>query len=193
MKKLLLLLTLSTLLFSEARDRTGPYLALGGGYATLDDNQRMQGRVEDSYNINLIGGAFINKYFSVELAGDYYAKFNNAENENSTSVYFIDAAAKAHYPFWRNRIDVYAAFGAGAVFWKEQYNGGSEDDRSSALRGDIGIGYRVLETLTLNLGYRRYFFILDDTTSALLTNGDPEVIRYNMQVSSAYVNIEVQF
>ena len=193
MKKLILLLTLSTLLFSEARDRTGPYLSLGGGYATLDDDERMQGNVEDTYNINLIGGAFINKYFSVELAGDYYATFNSSENQNSTRVYFIDAATKVHYPFWRNRIDVYAAFGAGAVFWKENINGVGANDRSSALRGDIGIGYRVLESLTLNLGYRRYFFILDDTTGTLLDNGDPEVIRYNMQVSSAYANIEVQF
>ena len=193
MKKVLLLLTLSTLLFSEAIDRTGPYLSLGGGHATLDDDQRMQGDIEHTYNINLIGGAFINEYFSVELGGDYYSTFSTLENENSTKVYFIDAAAKAHYPFWRNRIDVYAAFGAGAIFWKENINGVSKDDRSSALRGDMGIGYRVLETLTLNLGYRRYFFILDDTTGEILDNGDPEVIRYNMQIGSAYANIEVQF
>ena len=193
MKKLLLLLTLSTLLFSEAIDRTGPYLALGGGHATLDDDQRMQGDVKHSYNINLIGGAFINKYFSVELAGDYYGKFENADNDNSTSVYFIDAAAKAHYPFWRNRIDVYAAFGAGAVFWKENVNGLSQDDRSSALRAEAGIGYRFLRSLTLNMGYRRYFFSLDDTTGALLENGDLEIIRYHMQIGSAYANIEVQF
>ena len=193
MKKLLLLLALSTLLFSEAIDRTGPYLSLGGGYTTLDDDQRMKGEVEGSYNINLIGGAFINKYFSVELGGDYYGTFSSSENTNSTHVYFIDAAAKAHYPFWRNRIDLYAAFGAGAVFWKENIDGVGESDRSSALRGDVGIGYRVLKNLTFNLGYRRYFFILDDTTGALLDNGDPEIIRYNMQISSAYANIEVQF
>ena len=193
MKKLLVLIIFTALLFAEAIDRTGPYLSLGGGYAGLDDDKRMQGDVESSYNVNLIGGAFINKYFSVELAVDYYDKFTTADNTNSTTVYFIDAAAKVHYPFWRNRIDIYASFGAGAVLWKEHYNGGDENDRSSALRGDVGIGYRLLDDLTLNLGYRRYFFILDDDTGGLLENGDPEIIRYNMQIGSAYANIEVQF
>lgn len=193
MKKFLLLVLFSHLLFAEARDRTGPYLSLGGGYANLDDDNRMQGKVDGSYNVNLIGGAFINKYFSVELGVDYYGKFTTADNKNSTSIYFVDAAAKVHYPFWRNRIDVYGTFGAGAVLWKEYYNEENSHDRSSALRGDIGIGYRFLDTLTLNLGYRRYFFTLDDDTGDFLENGDPKIIRYNMQIGSAYANIEVQF
>jgi len=181
---LFLLLVVATIVWAEPRDRTGPYLALGGGYAKLYDDGRMGDEaMRDSYNVNLIGGAFINKYLSVELGVDYYDTFNNSSQSASTSVYFIDAAAKAHYPFWKERIDLYAAFAAGGLFWKETLNGESQKDNSGATRGDIGVGIRALRWLTFNVGYRRYFYIIE--------NQDAQ--RYNMSIGSTYANIEVQF
>ena len=189
MKKIgIAFLSLVTLVFGEPVDRTGPYIAIGGGYAVFDDDHRMDAEpsgINPSYNLNIIGGAFINRYLSVEIAFDYYDTFVNDENENTTDLSIFDVAAKAHYPFWDNRIDLYAAFGAGQVFWKEKTDI-RRDDKSGILRGDAGIGFRALDWLTINMGYRRYFFTLDHETGS-------DYERYKMELSSAYTNIEVQF
>ncbi len=189
MKKIvMLLLLLASSVVSGADDRTGPYLAVGGGYAVFYDDKRMGTEpVKDSYNINVIGGAFINKYLSVELGLDYFDTFRN-EFDDVTDIYIIDATAKAHYPVWRDRIDLYAAFGAGSVNWKENVSGITHEDSSGVLKGDVGVGFRSWEWLTLNIGYRRYYFTLDQ-----LDNGGLVAQQYNMELSSAYANIEVQF
>ena len=184
-KTVILLLTLSTLLLAEAIDRTGPYIALGGGYAVFYDDNRLVESVEPSYNVNLIGGVFINKYLSVELNFDYYDTFKNSIGD-TTDLYMIEAVAKAHYPVWRNHIDFYGAFGAGGMWWKENLHNVSQEDNSGVVSGDLGVGLRALKWLTLNLGYRRYFFTLDHQTTESTT-------RYNMEVGSTYANIEVQF
>ncbi|MBU1641761.1 porin family protein [bacterium] len=195
MKKILLtLMTLVTLALAEPADRTGPYIAVGWGYAVFDDDGRMQApSLDNSYNINLIGGVFINKYLSVELAYDSYKTFENVYNLNTTKISFIDVDAKAHYPFWNDNIDLYGAFGAGQVFWSENLNGIVQDNKSGVLRGDIGVGFRALEWLTMNVGYRRYFFTLDHNTGTKDSENNIIYERYNMKVSSVYVTIEVQF
>jgi len=187
MKKLLLLLLIfSTLLSAEAIDRTGPYIALGGGYATFYDDGRLgESELDTAYNINLIGGVFINKYLSVELNFDYYDTFKNAVGD-TTDIYMIEATAKAHYPVWRNRIDFYGAFGAGGMWWKENLNTLSQEDNSGVVSGDLGVGLRAMKWLTLNLGYRHYFFTLDHQNT-------DSTDRYYMEIGSAYANIEVQF
>ncbi len=196
MKKVfLVLVTLVTLSFAEPADRTGPYIAVGGGYALFEDDRRMETasqEVNPSYNLNIIGGAFINRYLSVELSYDYYDTFVNDLNENTTKLSIIDVATKAHYPLWKERIDLYGAFGAGQVFWSENLNGVRQDSKSGILRGDVGIGYRPLNWLTFNVGFRRYFFTLDQQTG---TDSDGNVLyhRYYMELSSGYANIEVQF
>ena len=192
MKKIVLLvLTLSTLLLAEAIDRTGPYVALGGGYATFYDDGRLVKPIDSSYNANLIGGVFINKYLSVELSFDYYDTFKNSVGD-TTDLYMLEAVTKAHYPVWRERIDFYAAFGAGGMWWKENLNSISQEDNAGILSGDLGVGLRALEWLTLNLGYRRYFFTLDHQNPTT-TAEEVSVTRYYMELGSAYANIEVQF
>jgi hypothetical protein len=187
MKKIVVLsFILTTLLFAEAIDRTGPYIALGGGYSMFYDDARLAENTDPSYNIDLIGGVFINKYLSVELNFDYYDTFENSLGD-TTDVYMIEAVAKAHYPVWRNRIDFYGAFGAGGMWWKENLNNVSQEDNSGVVSGDLGMGIRALKWLTLNMGYRRYYFTLDHQDL------DSSVTRYYMEVSSAYANIEVQF
>ena len=192
MKKIVTALLLClTSLFAESADRTGPYIAVGGGYALFDDDKRMEaGTIESSYNLNIIGGVFINKYLSVELSYDYFKMFENSDNANTTNISIIDVDAKAHYPLWRERIDLYAAFGAGEIMWRETLNGIGQDDTSGVLRGDVGVGFRALDYLTLNLGYRRYMFQLDHNIG---TADNIVYERYNMSVSSAYVTIEVLF
>ena len=193
MKKMILtLLTFTTLLFAEAIDRTGPYLALGGGYATFYDAGRLGATpLESTYNVNFIGGVFINRYLSVEFGFDYYDTFEN-EAGDTTKIYTFEAIAKAHYPFWRNRIDLYAAFGAGGMEWHETLDGYTQDDNSGVVSGDIGVGLRAIEWLTFNLGYRRYFFTLDHAVTATKTT-EAQIIRHNMELGSVYANIEVQF
>ncbi|MCJ7765849.1 MAG: porin family protein [Thiovulaceae bacterium] len=195
MKKILLLLmTFVTLSLAEPADRTGPYIAVGGGYAVFNDDGRMQAAVVDnSYDLNIIGGVFINKYLSVELTYDSFRIFENVYNLNTTKLSVIDVDAKAHYPFWKDQIDLYGAFGAGQLYWSENLNGTVRDANSGVLRGDIGVGFRALEWLTLNVGYRRYFFTLDHNTGTKDSDNNIVYKRYNMDVSSAYANIEVQF
>ncbi|MDA3946996.1 MAG: porin family protein [Helicobacteraceae bacterium] len=196
MKKIILvLLSVVTLSFGEALDRTGPYISVGGGYAVFDDDKRMEAPlkgVTPSYNVNIIGGVFINRYLSVEIAYDYYKTFVNDENDNTTKLSVVDVATKVHYPLWDERIDLYGAFGAGQVYWVENLNGISQDDKSGVLRGDVGAGFRALNWLTFNVGYRRYFFTLDHQTGV---DAESNIIykRYNMGLSSVYANIEVQF
>ena len=190
----ILLLMIATLAWAEPMDRTGPYVALGGGYAVFYDAERMGPEVvEPSYNVNLIGGVFINKYLSVELGYDYYNTFTTASQVNTTSIYFLDAATKAHYSFWRERIDLYAAFRAGGVFWKENLDGVTQQDNSGAVGGDLGVGFRALEWLTFNVGYKRYFFTLEHDTETKDALNNIVYERYNMEVGSAYANIEVLF
>lgn len=193
-KTVLLLMALVTLSMAESADRVGPYIALGGGYALFNDDKRMQAAtIDNSYNLNIIGGVFINKYLSVELAYDYYKRFENIENANTTKITIVDVDAKAHYPLSQERIDLYAAFGAGQVLWRETLEGVSQNDKSNILRGDIGVGIRALEWLTVNVGYRRYFFSLEHNTGTQDSDNNIIYERYNMEVSSAYANIEVQF
>ncbi len=191
MKKIAILLFVFTAIaFAQSDDdRTGPYVAVGGGYALFDDDNRMNAQptgVDPSYNINIIGGVFINRYLSVEIAYDYYDTFVNDENENTTKLTILDVAAKAHYSFWKDRIDLYGAFGAGQIYWKENLDGVFQEDKSGSLRGDFGVGFRALEWLTINVGYRHYFFTLDHDTVN-------DYQQYNMELRSAYTNIEVQF
>ena len=197
MKKLIIaLLSVVTFAFGEPMDRTGPYIAVGGGYAVFDDDHRMEAEpsgITPSYNLNIIGGAFINRYLSVEIAFDYYDTFVNDDNENTTKLYIADVAVKAHYPLWDNRIDLYGAFGAGQVYWDEDLNSISQENTAGALRGDIGVGYRAVDWLTLNIGARRYFFTLDHQTGEIDADGNTVIKQYFMDLSSAYANIEVQF
>lgn len=197
MKKIvLLLLSLVTLSLGEPMDRTGPYLAVGVCYAVFDDDLRMEAEplgINSSYNVNIIGGAFINRYLSVEIAYDYYSVFENDLNVNTTKLSVADVAAKAHYPFWKERIDLYGAFGAGQIYWSENVNGNTQEDQSGVLRADVGVGFRALKWLTINVGYRRYLFTLEHDTGE--TDADSNIIyqQHNMKLSSAYTNIEVLF
>jgi len=186
MKYVLLLITVVSFLWAEPVDRTGPYLAAGGGYTNFYDEGRIGAEVDNSYDLILVGGAFINKHLSVELIVDYFDTFSSQYNQNTTNVYMIEASAKAHYPFWKERIDLYGAFGAGGIFWRETINGLSDKDNSGVTSGDLGVGFRVMKNLTINLGYRRYFFILEDTKTG-------ELEKFNMETGSVYSTIEVQF
>ena len=190
------LLLFNTLVYSEAVDRTGPYLAIGMGYASLEDDGRMQAKkIDTQNNYMLVGGAFINKYLSVELNIDYFKPFTNDENENVTTAFIVDVAAKAHYPLWQDRIDLYAAFGAGSILWSEKLNGVSQDDNAGVLRGDLGVGFRAVDWLTLNVGVRRYYFTLDHSYETKDVDNNPvyNYDRFNMTATSAYANLEVQF
>ena len=187
-KSLFLVMFLPLMLGAEVLDRTGPYLAAGGGYATFKDKGRLEGTLNSTQNGFITGGAFINKYLSVELMVDYFDTVTTQNKENTTDLYFFCIDTKAHYPFWKDRIDLFGSFGAGGVSWKETLNGVSQKEKSSALMGEAGVGVRVVEDVTLNVGYRRYFFTLvqNDLTGHIEK-------QYKMEMSSLYASVEVQF
>ena len=193
MKKIvMMIMALTSFLYAEAIDRTGPYVALGGGYTAFHDDGRLgTSKIDNSSNINLIGGVFINKYLSVELGLNYFNTFTNKVGD-TTTIYTFEAITKAHYPVWRNRIDFHAAFGAGGMQWKERLVGVRQDDNTGIISGDLGVGLRAVDWLTINFGYRHHLFTLDHQVTA----PDPKdsyVTRYNMGIGSIYTNIEVQF
>jgi len=181
-------LFLPLLAWGEVTDRTGPYLAVGGGHTTFKDEGRLEAHTNNSNNGFFTAGAFINKYLSVEIALDYYDTITTDTNDNITDLYFFYIDTKAHYPFWKDRIDLFAAFGAGGVSWDERLNGVTQQDKSSALMVEAGVGIRVMPSLTFNMGYRRHFFTL--IQEDLVGN---ENQQYKMEMSSLYGSIEVQF
>lgn len=189
MKKVLFLaMLLPLVLGAEALDRTGPYLAVGGGYATFKDKGRLEESLNSTKNGFITGGAFINKYLSVELFFDYFDTVTTKNRENTTDLYFFGVDTKAHYPFWKDRIDLFGSFGAGGVSWRERLNDVFQKQKSSSLMGEAGVGVRVVEDVTLNVGYRRYFFTLVEQNET----GNIEK-QYKMEMSSLYANVEVQF
>ena len=168
-----------------AAERSGPYLGAGVGFGTYNDDGRLQS-IENSNvpQLRLSAGAFINKYFSVALDyGQFQAFQGKTDSGDKTLEYFkmITADVYGHYPVWNDRIDLYARFGAGQIFWDE--TGAMEHSSTAAtLVYGAGIGYRPWNRLTINLGYDFYQFSMDGDTKS-----------YNMDLGTSYLEFQVQF
>jgi hypothetical protein len=177
-----MLLTAVTLFAAE---RSGPFLEAGAGVGTYDDD----GRLADIDSLNVLqvragAGAFINRHFSVALE---YAQFEAFEGTTQASEasrqYFrmFSADVAAHYPLFEEKMDLFAKFGAGEIFWdqKEPVNLNSS---SAVLVYGAGIGVRPVSWLTFNLGYDFYAFEMDTGEAS-----------YDMNLGSAYLDLQVQF
>lgn len=176
------LLTAVSLLAAE---RSGPYLGAGVGIGTYDDDGRLAG-IENTNvpQLRLSAGAFINKHLSVALEyGQFEAFRGRTADAGETLEYFktLTADVVVHYPVLEERVDWYAKFGAGEIFWDET---GATDHSSSAatLLFGAGVGFRPWSRLTFNLGYDFYQFGMDDTAGS-----------YTMGLGSAYFECQVQF
>lgn len=177
------------LLFAAAglagAERTGPYLGIGAGLSGYDDDGRLAS-VESSNvaQYRVTAGAYINKHFSVELG---YAHFNPFEGVNRDGAAVrerfevVSASALGHYPLAEDRFDLFARFGAGQIFWNESGDSSRKSNAGTVIFG-AGAGVRPLPWLTFLAGFDLYRFGMEvDST------------RYDMQLGSAYLEVQVQF
>jgi len=168
-----------------AADRAGPYLGAGMGISSYDDGgylAAVQNSNVPQYRVS--AGAFINENLSVALD---YALFDPFDGETDfggiANEHFqvFSANVYGHYPILNDRLDLYAKFGAGQIFWDET---GAQKHSSNAgvLIYGLGVGLRPTPMWTVNLGYDFYSFGMDNNTSS-----------YNMSLGSAYLEFQVQF
>ncbi len=167
-------------------ERAGPYIGTGVALANYDDDNRLESISKNSQEaLRIYGGAYINENFSVEVDYATLMKFEGVSKsggsvDNEFSIFSV--AALAHYPVADNTVDLYAKFGAGQIFWKESGSESHESDAAALLFG-VGIGYRLMEALTLNFGYDYFTFGMDVS----------EEQSYDMALGLTYMKIEVQF
>jgi hypothetical protein len=187
MKKLLLLCCISLLAFA---DRSGPYI--GGAYGTtaFEDkgyyaSQGYSDRVDDnSESFRIYGGAYINKYLSVEVDytdfGDF--KGTNALNQSlNESFTALGVSTVAHYPLYDDRIDTFLKIGVADMSWDES-GALKRSDNTGALSFGLGAGYRFAEDYMLKIGYEFYSFELQDGSAS-----------YDWQIDHFFAAFEVQF
>ena len=167
-------------------DRVGPYAGMGAGLANYDDDGRLtslEGRSQEAFRI--YAGAYINENFSVEVDYNAVMEFDGIlqdKGEVTEKFSFLSTAVVLHYPVADDTTDLFLKFGASEVFWRER-GGESHKDSAAAMLIGLGVGYRLKEYLTLNLGYDAYFFSMDIS----------EQESYDMLMGTVCVKIEVQF
>jgi opacity protein-like surface antigen len=177
------LLLATVLLWAE---RAGPYVGIGVGLAGYDDDGRLasvENRSQEAFRI--YAGAYINENFSVEVDYNAVMEFDGVlknGGEVTEKFSFLSTAVVLHYPVANDTTDLFVKFGASEVFWRERGSESHKDSAAAMLLG-LGVGYRLKEYLTLNLGYDAYFFSMDIS----------ERDSYDMLLGAAYLKIEVQF
>jgi len=181
LKKILVVLLLVTSLFAD-RDG-GPYIGLGYGTSKYnDDGLYTTLKSDTSTSATIYGGAYINKYFSVELG---YASFDAWQKDGG---YEVDSIKKvrysattvsvlAHYAFFDDILDFYAKGGVGSI----NASGISTDGFTITYGG--GIGVRFNEWLGMKVAYDRYTFEYKDLATG----------HHDMYIDFIYGAIEFQF
>ena len=178
-----LMLAAATLLV--AGERSGPYLSAGAGSAGYSDDGRLaREQRHDALQLRLGGGAFINEHLSVALDYRHFLAYRGETvSGEKAEQYFkaLVADVSAHYPFFRDRFDLYATFGAGQIFW-DQTAPVKHSNSAATLMYGVGVGVRALPWLTFNLGYEQQQFGMDDNGS-----------RYDMMLGGIFLECQVQF
>jgi len=181
-------LTIFLLLFSSLlADRDGgPYLGFGYGVSQYDDGNLNESVIENRSNsLVFYAGAYINKHLSVELG---YTNFNASTNDSfivkddsikNVTLSTITISTLAHYAFFKDKLDLYARFGAGEI---DQNN--IDNEGFSMLYG-VGMGYRFNKYFDIKLAYDNYQIDYDED--------DDKSTDYKMQLHLVYTAIEVQF
>jgi len=167
-----------------AAERSGPYLSVGYGLGYYEDDSRLGSIESRDAGVYRVGaGAFINPYFSVALEFAQFDPFDGTDSGGKVSEHFRTFCADVitHYPIADDRLDLYAKFGAGQVFWNETGAAHRESTAATLLYG-LGIGIRPKSWLTINIGYDLHRFGMESN-----------VTTYDMQLGSAYLECQVQF
>ena len=181
-KLLLVSMLFLTSAYGAEKERDGgPYIGGGYGLSSYNDGGYYnEVSTKETNGYNLFGGAYINKYLSVELgyvkSGEFKVKDTSAQSKNF-DYSAITVGALVHYPFWYDSFDIYGKFGAGQSFTSLSSTDGS------ALVIGAGISYRIDETFAIRTAYDVYKFNYSSDTRG----------GYSMDLRYAYAGIEVQF
>lgn len=180
MKIILSILLFCTLL---AADRSGPYIGFGYGLSQFDDDGIYKElKDSESTSMTLYGGAYINKYLSVELAyvnmtaGNAYKALDATNVEKDLSFSSLNVSILAHYAFFDDTLDFYGKFGVG-----DMTAGGVGSTGFTMLLG-TGVGVRFNDMLSMKVAYDRY-----------ITDYEKDGLKNEMHVDFLYTAFEVQF
>ncbi|MHC3994106.1 outer membrane beta-barrel protein [Thiomicrolovo sp. ZZH C-3] len=168
-----------------AADRTGPYLEAGAGLGSYnDDGRRAEITTASAPQYRFGAGAFINRHLSVSLEyaqfGDFKGTTGTGEKSEETFK-VLSADVTGHYPIFNDRVDLFARFGAGELYWDQRLPERKSSSAGTLVYG-IGVGIRALAWLTVNAGYDFYQFGLDENGTS-----------YAMGLGTAYIGLQVQF
>ncbi len=177
------ILVLVLMLSCVSADREGgPYVGVGYGQQKYSDDGLYTTLKEDkSESLSFYAGAYMNKYFSVEInyvdVSPYTAVLNS--NEIKLDLYAVTVASVIHYPFYDDMFDTYIKFGVGDL-----------RERKANAKGftfvyGLGGSFRVSELLSLKVAYEVYPFGYD-------INGD-NISDYNQNIKYLYSALEFQF
>lgn len=178
MKYVLILVLFLSSLYAD-RDG-GPYIGIGYGVSQYDSDGIYDTLKEDtSKSITVYGGAYINKYFSVELGHVNFASSEGYILDNKQTLEFslFSVSTLVHYPVWDDKLDFYAKFGAGEI----NYANGS----GFTFVFGIGTAVRFNDYLSLKFAYDKYPFGYDTTSNNSADN--------EMNINYIYSAIEIQF
>ncbi len=181
MKIILSILIFCSVLLAD-RDG-GPYIGLGYGVSNYDyDALYIREKKDDSTAITIYGGAYINKYLSVELGyvdfnqGDDYIVLDDANKEKALSFSSFNVSALVHYAFFDDILDFYGKFGVG------QAKADALDSSGFTMLYGGGIGVRFSDMLSMKIAYDRY--MIDYNKGA---------VEHEMNIDFIYSAFEVQF
>ena len=175
MKFILILAIFLTMLWAD-RDG-GPYVGVGYGVSKYNsDGLYEELKSDTSASTTIYVGAYINKYFSVELG---HANFGSWEVDDSSSVSYsaLSVSTLVHYAFFDDILDFYAKFGVGEI----NVSGISAGGFTFTYGG--GVGVRFNEWLSMKVAYDRYTFEQSDSLTG----------NYNMNIDYLYSALEFQF
>ncbi|MEA3331750.1 MAG: outer membrane beta-barrel protein [Campylobacterota bacterium] len=175
MKVVLLFLMFMGVVYAD-RDG-GPYVGVGYGVSQYNSDGLYENLKRDTSNSTTIyAGAYINKYFSVELG---QVNFTSWEVDDSSSVSYsaLSVSTLVHYAFFDDILDFYAKFGVG------QIDASGIDSGGFTFVYGGGVGVRFNEWFSMKVAYDRYAFEYQDAISG----------NYNMNIDNLYSALEFQF
>jgi len=161
----------------------GPYIGVGYGVSTYHQDDFYSDFKDDkSSSIILYGGAYINKYLSVEINYVSFDAWNMGKGYEIDDVSSINYSATtintmAHYPFFDDILDTYIKFGVG------QIDASGLNSNGFTLGYGGGIGIRFADIFSMRLAYDRYTFEYRDPASG----------NYDMYIDYLYTAVEFQF
>lgn len=178
MKYILVLVLFFSSLYAD-RDG-GPYIGVGYGISQYDSGGVYKTPKEDySKAISVYSGAYINKYFSVEIGYVDFAfdKGYEVDETKTLEISLFSISTLAHYPVWDDKLDFYAKFGAGQIDY--------DNDSGFSFVFGIGTAIRFNDYVSLKFAYDKCSFGYDSTNNGSSDN--------DMSIEYIYSAIEIQF